>query len=384
MKLERRLEEWKAAGLVTAEQAERINVFEKNRPGATGRWLVWGFVALGGLAVVAGVISLVAANWDELPDGLKLAGGLALLLGTLGGAVRLEGRGENWPRDLLLLLHQGLVLAMIGLVAQVFHLSGHPWRAPALAAFLAWPLALAVKRSLLTDVALGYSILSLFLFLEEQKVFDSSGLTVGLLSGALGLVLVASVRFLGRRVPASAAAGRRWAAGLILVALLVGVFAMSVHDSFFRERVPAAWPAWTLVAALALAVAAGGRQAIRPSWLATAALGLALILGGAYFVDHDETWLRVVGFLLACGFCVAFTWASAEEGSRLGVNAGTLALALRLLALFLEVLGSLTQTGLGLIASGVVLLGLGYGWWKLRVMVRVAAPPAVPAAGTSP
>src|SRR5580704_9539766 len=98
----------------------------------------------------------------------------------------------------------------------------------------------------------------------------------------------------------------------------------------------------------------GGRQAIRPSWLATAALGLTLILGGAYFVEHDQTWVRVAGFLLACGFCVAFTWASAEEGSRLGVNAGTLALAVRLLALFLEVLGSLTQTGLGLIASGVV------------------------------
>src|ERR1700716_137168 len=132
MKLQKKLAAWSEAKLISPEQARAIAEYESRRGGA-GTWIVFALGAVGGLAVVAGLISLIAANWDEISPALKLAATFALLAGSLAAAHRLSRGGRTLASDLFLIAHAGLVLAMIGLVAQVYNLSGAPWRALALA-----------------------------------------------------------------------------------------------------------------------------------------------------------------------------------------------------------------------------------------------------------
>lgn len=95
MRLSRKLDRWIQSGLLTEEQRRRILEFEDETRNSA-RWLVWSVAATGGLAIAAGVVSLIAANWDEIPAGVKLFAGVALLAATAVAALRLDDRAEGW------------------------------------------------------------------------------------------------------------------------------------------------------------------------------------------------------------------------------------------------------------------------------------------------
>ncbi len=59
MKLDKKLEAWKQAGLIDADAAEGIRTFEagSNRP-----ILLWAMGGVGALAIALGFVSIVAAN----------------------------------------------------------------------------------------------------------------------------------------------------------------------------------------------------------------------------------------------------------------------------------------------------------------------------------
>ena len=74
--------------------------------------------------VVLGIISLIAANWNEIPDAVKLVCGFGTLFGTLAGVVRYMGTPQKKLFELMIFASLGLILANIGLVGQIFHLNG--------------------------------------------------------------------------------------------------------------------------------------------------------------------------------------------------------------------------------------------------------------------
>jgi hypothetical protein len=381
VRLDHKLARWVAAGLVSAEQAEAIRRHEEShRPGS--KWVVWALASVGGLAVVAGIISLVAANWEAIPDAVKLAGGLVVLVALALTAREVGERGDGWIRDLLLLLHQGMVLAMIGLVAQVYHLSGHPWRATALAFAFAVPAAAAGRRALLADVAVYLALQSLWFLLEDVGVLDRllDTFQLAFVSIAIGLAFAT----VGR--PAAEAAGRpayasvfkRWAVGLTCVPLVLSAFAWSRETWWGTRRLSeGGWLAnhWPLVLLVVAAVVAGVLQARRRKLdIATAGAALCaalLVVGAVYLVGGHPLSVQILGFALFCATATLFTVASALRGSRAGVNFGTLALAGRVLAVFLELFEDLTKTGVGLIVTGLLLVGVAAAWWRLRVLVPV-------------
>src|SRR5262249_34701625 len=141
----------------------------EDKRGPSAHWM-WGIAAVGIFSVLGGVISLIAANWNEIPDALKLAVGFALLISSAWGARVLAKRDNTWPSDLLLLAHQGLVLAMIGLVAQIYDLSGAPWRPLALTAAFAALAAHAGRRVFLAHVAILFALAAVAVWCEEQEL----------------------------------------------------------------------------------------------------------------------------------------------------------------------------------------------------------------------
>jgi uncharacterized membrane protein len=186
--LREELPRWRAEGLVDERSAEALAQRYLAEPEGTGLALAAIYV-LAACLVGAGVISLVAWHWDELPRGLRLGMlGSALVAAHLAGyrMWKVQARRPLLGHAVSLL---GTILfgASIGLVAQIFHVSG-VWYG----AFGAWALgalAAAVILPGLPELGLA-TILGLFVwgpgFVSDHPQFaDAAAWAVG----ALALVL---------------------------------------------------------------------------------------------------------------------------------------------------------------------------------------------------
>ncbi|HVR84605.1 MAG TPA: DUF2157 domain-containing protein, partial [Planctomycetota bacterium] len=83
---------------------------------------------LGGGAVVLGIMLLIGSNWDGIPDLVKIGGFLILLGGThaVGFGITRSGLPYERTAASFHFIGGGLFLAGIGLIAQIYHLSGRP------------------------------------------------------------------------------------------------------------------------------------------------------------------------------------------------------------------------------------------------------------------
>ncbi len=134
---ERELQEWIAEGIITPAQAARIRDARARHAGPGVFTLL---ASLGGICVALGVILVVAYNWDRFHRGLKLGGFLLALTLTAEAARRLP---DTWAfvRGATQVLWLFLPLAGIGLMGQVYQLSGEPLRPLLVALALGAPVA---------------------------------------------------------------------------------------------------------------------------------------------------------------------------------------------------------------------------------------------------
>lgn len=156
------LQDWLEQGLLTAEAAQRLRaLYRLDELGhESSRKLAAVIFTIGGLLVGGGVISFVAANWEVIPASLKIALLFAILLGfhLTGYWLRYQ---RNSPRLGHALLFCGCLVfgANIGLLAQIFHLSGDWYRAYAAWAIGSLALAWAVRSWLIGVLALSLSFI---------------------------------------------------------------------------------------------------------------------------------------------------------------------------------------------------------------------------------
>src|SRR5688572_13573938 len=134
---ERELQEWIAEGIITPAQAARIRDARARHAGPGVFTLL---ASLGGICVALGVILVVAYNWDQFHRGLKLGGFLLALTLAAEAASRLP---DTWAfvRGATQVLWLFLPLAGIGLMGQVYQLSGEPLRPLLVALALGAPVA---------------------------------------------------------------------------------------------------------------------------------------------------------------------------------------------------------------------------------------------------
>lgn len=120
------LQGWLAEGLVSPEQAQSLTARYALNEALTPRFNLFTLFlyGLGFLLVGGGVIAFVAANWDGIPDTVKVIGLLTLM-------AFFQGVGYYWMKGTrpalghgLLLLGAALFGANVGVFSQVFHLDG--------------------------------------------------------------------------------------------------------------------------------------------------------------------------------------------------------------------------------------------------------------------
>jgi uncharacterized membrane protein len=359
-RLDAKLDEWREAGLLDSATADRIREHEESsrRP-----LLIWALTALGALAILLGAASLVAANWDEIPGGVRLV----VHWLTIAGAslfhywrTRAATEGNRWFGDARLFLIAGLGLAFLFHLEEVYD-RDLPFYQPTLAWLIAFtPLLLGFGRTVAT--ALGWmAMLAIFALA-----------TVGHRSDALGdLALI------------SRGEGLSWAA-LLSLPTLAGLFALwrdgrAERDDFWTQIAALslywqfamanyfflwgvdAWPenadslarvTLPLAAITALAAWPSSRLAERRE--AKSLVGMAAIAATLLLLSP----MRPEGVISALIFLAA--WAgiamlALEAGWRQLFQGAVAIIALRLVVLTFELSDNLLGSGVGFILSGLAL-----------------------------
>jgi len=167
--LAKEISTWVRKDLLSVEQARSIcRLYDVDYDTIQNRAAGYGLlISLGYLFIGLSVITLLGANWDEIPRGLRLAGLLALTAGTHGLALRLYLAEKKSAATGLFLLGNLFYGASIILIAQIYHLGEHMPDGVFWWALGSLPFGVLLKNSWLT---LFSCLLAVLWFILEYRM----------------------------------------------------------------------------------------------------------------------------------------------------------------------------------------------------------------------
>ena len=376
---------WQTAGLIDAAAVDRILAWEASRRQPV--WL-WAVAGVGALAIVLGVMAIVGANWESIPDEVKLGGHLIVTTLCAAAVFATWQHVQVWRRELAAFLLFGLVLAGIALIGQVYQLQSTPWRALVLwlalcTPFLAlttftrfngaiWTIAVATTWFMLDD-PLHALLARLHIVAPDRARWDSGHFAfLQAYLGACGLIAAAALR---EQWPPA-----RRQADMILKLSLGGLVVSCSLTAAFSLRGSIEGSPWGAVVAVGLASALASA-----SWWPLRPPGerclLALLLGASLLVwmtallldDGQPARQDLYRALLFIVYWAAIGGLAAHAGWRGWFGFAFTMVGLRLLVLYFEAIGGLTATGFGLLGGGALCIALAaIGWRLTRRVTRMA------------
>jgi uncharacterized membrane protein len=362
------VQRWLDADIIDATTAERIIAHERR---ASRPVLLLAIGGLGAFTIGVGLISVIAANWGDIPRLVKLLAMLGLFGVNAYGLVWARGRQHRWITDALALGYFALTLASIALVGQTYQLGGEPYQALLLWLLVGSPALWLAEGAFAALVFLGaLAVAGAFSFDPLVDLLGHDHHATILVRASLGSaavfgpLIVASLPTLQRLRPAFAAMYERLGWSMFVLAASCGVHAwylsMDVND--VRE----AWVGARVVivcVALCLWRIQGLVSSARADWRlpARVLIGLASVVTGlGVLVPHaPSAMLGALGFVIVW---VLVAWCGYQARAMQIVNLATALIAVRVFVAYIEVFGSMLATGAGLIVSGVLLLALAWLW----------------------
>src|SRR4029079_9570580 len=101
---------------------------------------LYAVMGLGAFAIILGMVAIIASNWHSISGGFKITVDLLFCALLAAAALKPEGKGGGLIRETAIILLFGMTLASIGLISQVYHLSGKPYQGLLVWLFLVTPL----------------------------------------------------------------------------------------------------------------------------------------------------------------------------------------------------------------------------------------------------
>lgn len=367
MNLSKKITQWQNAGLISAEQGRKINVWEQqnNKP-----YLFYGLIALSLFCIGLGIISVIAANWDTIPAVIKLGSALLLLSGCACLTYMAYLKQKQAWFDGSIFLFALSVLGVIGLTAQVYQLQPDGYTAYLLWSTLIFPLLFFVKSALLPLIWIPVMWGSFWSYIIDHEIAaktleiitNSWDYAIPILWLALWIIFYQLLdKYVGKYAAGIKKALVFWLAFYIVVTIFMidrdyGT-ALLNHNHHGLQHAD---------------------NGIRISFIVLSAClcALSFRLGGKKFIWPFLLAVMIAGSLLPLGFVISLTalagagfYAYKTNRPRL-LNFILVLAGIRIFIIYIDIFGSLMQTGLGLILSGFILLGLIFGWLKLSVIFK--------------
>ena len=374
----RRLKAWEAAGLLDAATAARIREWESTHASPVAMRAVVGIAVL---AIGLGLVSVVAANWDAVAGIVRLAIHFALMAGL---AAWLWRKADGMAAEAGLFVFAMLGLTFFGHIGQVYQTDSPLWQPLALWLVLFAPAILLCGNGRLNALLLmtvmvvaAWSFMSWTTGLQPRLgvVDETVRVTLALASPVLlaGLAAYAHAR-------STRPGFWRRVGEIALIHALAGasLFAAASADGPWRGDGEATRLLWSVLVTTGITlITALSVRAFRrdPEGRVLAALwlGLATVPLLAYALSGS----KIVAALLFMALWAGIAFAALRAGWRGAFQAAVGVIALRLVLLSFELGGDLLTSGAGLIASGLLILGVA--WLAIKVSKRFA-PPSDPSA----
>ena len=426
--IRRRVDAWVANGWVVAAHRDDIlsDLQDGVKQASGASRLAQAVIMLGAVLIAAGLLSFIAANWDDMSRLLRLA----LLFGGMIGAFILFGwlratARHAWASEAALLLALAVYGAAIMLVAQMYHIQGHYpdalliWGLGALlAAWLLespsalmlamlgivgwsaaqagqfgiqphWPFLLPWAAALLlaTDhrwwhalhvVMAGFFLwLTINLLIAPVLSFNHNEVALGSL---LLLLLAPQAAFLlGIRLHTSSRA-RIGDIGRVLFTqgAVIWPFMVMFSDNIVTQRLVHVAPpagmallasaavAFVMIVVLAWLARANGR--LRSGDVAlTLLIALATILIALRLLP-DTIWPFVISAAATLALAAWLIMLGLREGRRLPMWIGAVTFAIEVIYVYVRLIGGLLHTALFFFIGGLLLVGLAVGmrWLATR------------------
>lgn len=125
-----------------------------------------------------GIIALVAANWEQIPNNIKLGGAIVLMIANASAVILSMKFKKNILTQVLCGVLAALIMAVIGLIGQIFQLRSDVSGACLLWALCAWPLFLITPRLLWLWIPLlfvGTKSFAIYNTFVEDVLLSESG-----------------------------------------------------------------------------------------------------------------------------------------------------------------------------------------------------------------
>ncbi|MFN9580941.1 MAG: DUF2157 domain-containing protein [Novosphingobium sp.] len=368
---ERKLRVWQQAGLIDAETAQAIRVWEAEN----GRPLVlWAVIGIAVLSIALGLISVVAANWEDIPVLVRLGVHFAILAGAALALWRLgHDRERPWREEALLFVFGALGLTFFGHLGQAYQTTSPLWQPLGAWLVLFGPLFLLRGKGAPTALALiGVLVFAVW----DYAVWSRSG-PMEVLRFAVPTALPLAFAPIGAVLRYRE--GRTWfwqrledlgfaygLGGASLLAIIAG------FERFSRGGDSAQMLQVILIWALAGLVAAALTWRARPDPSGQAAATVLAGAAGILLLTWPLSGNQVIAALLFMALWALVGWMALKGQWRGVFQLAVAVLSLRLIVLSVELEDDLLTSGFGLIAAGLLILGIA---WGARWVARTYAPP---------
>lgn len=385
-----KLQRWVQAGLISPTQHEAILAFETSHPQRSNWWL-YSLMILGSAIIGLGVISLIASNWAEIPDTVKLAANFALLALLAAGIYwQYPNQSQGVWFEVLVVGFMLLCLASIGLISQIFH-SGGAWYH----ALLFWALITALLSLFAHSLFTRFFWVTLFLSGLVWSIVAGVGthfrhtldeFPAALLLAPLLAALLYQLALRNKWLHGFASSLFFWFQVGAVIALVFADIARSGGE-LLDYQASRYLPAYMAAALLAVGILLQQQYRLTNKLLLLAALALLLLyyypdllftgeqrysLFGTY--DHETVsfWQAddVRAPLLTLAILFLYAIHAGNVGHQRTFNLVTFLIGARFVILYFQAMGGLAATGVGLIISGGLIMGIAWLWYKGRERLR--------------
>ncbi len=362
--LQKQIQNWKNAGIISETQGSAIWEYEENnRPKNVG---VYSIIVLGAIVICIGIISLIAANWDEISGFYKLLIDFILLGSVAYSIYRTIDLEKKFISEILIVAFSLLCLASIGLISQVFHTGGELYQALGFWCIIMIPIVLQSSGRFNKHFWLVSFLYSLGLYVEKTFYQNSNNgeILIFFILGITAFLFLVGKLLKGtsqESLQVMGSAGIFWGT----LGVMVGTVAISFFtDSMGLQKTGSLYAILGFyLASLLFMLYAEIKEDNKKASVFLAGGVMYLFLVSSHIFDFQGKFLDALLFVLTW-FSVSFYFNL--SGSRKLFEFAITVIGLRFLVVYFQIFETLALTGFGLIISGILIILVCVGYIKYR------------------